>query len=89
MYGFTPEQVGFAFFGQALGVVIGTASHPIWQRYYDRVALETGKRPSAEEHLRRGVVGALLIPTSLFWFAFTTYPSIHWSVSVVRLPFLE
>lgn len=46
-------------------------------------------RPPPEEHLRKGMYGAVLVPVSLFWFAFTTYTSVHWIVSMVRPPFLR
>lgn len=32
--------------------------------------------------------GAVLIPISLFWLAFTTYPRVHWAVPIVAsIPF--
>ena len=30
-----------------------------------------------------GQVGAILIPVSLFWIAFTTYRSVHWIVPII------
>lgn len=80
------QQKGLSFCGLGIGIIIGSLCHPIWQRYYQRITDETGKRPPPEEHLRKGLYGVVLVPVSLFWFAFTTYPSIHWSVSQVRSP---
>lgn len=36
--------------------------------------------PPPEIHLIIGQVGAVIMPISLFWLAFTTYPSVHWIV---------
>ena len=34
------------------------------------------------------MVGGVVIPISLFWFAFTTYKSVHWIVPIVAtIPF--
>lgn len=82
-YGFDLQEVGLSFLGLGIGIIFGTAAFPFWQKYYLRVARETGKRPPPEEHLRRGMAAAVIIPVCLFWFAFTTYTSIHWSVSMV------
>ncbi|KAK4706119.1 hypothetical protein P7C70_g83, partial [Phenoliferia sp. Uapishka_3] len=71
-----------------IGIVGGVLSHPIWARYYRKVTESTGARPPPEEHLRKGLYAAVLLPASLFWFAWTTQPSIHWSVSMVAtVPF--
>jgi glucose uptake protein GlcU len=38
--------------------------------------------PPPETRLANGKVGAILVPIGLFWFAFTTYPSIHYLVPI-------
>lgn len=41
-----------------------------------------------EFRLIMGQVGAVLIPLSLFWVAFTTYRSVHWIVPIIgSIPF--
>jgi glucose uptake protein GlcU len=57
-------------------------------RFYQKIADETGKRPLPEEHLRKGMYGAVIVPVSLFWFAFTTYTNVHFIVSLIAtIPF--
>lgn len=52
------------------------------------MARETGARPPPEEHLRKGLYAVVIAPVSLFWFAFTTYPSVPWYVSqIATIPF--
>lgn len=62
-HGFTTTQVGLAFIGQIVGVVMGTASQPLWNYYYSRAKCEEGTgKPPPEEHLRKGVAGAIILP---------------------------
>lgn len=86
-YGFNTQGKGLSFIGMGIGVFSGTCAHPLWGFYYAKVTRETGKRPPPEEHLRKGMAGAILCPVALFWFAFTTYPNIHWIVSEVASVF--
>jgi hypothetical protein len=37
--------------------------------------------------LEPALYGAIMLPVSLFWFAWTTYPSIHWAVGLVGTVF--
>ncbi|KAK4057609.1 hypothetical protein OIO90_001255 [Microbotryomycetes sp. JL221] len=86
-YGFEPQFVGMSFIGIGLGVIIGTLMTPFWNRFYRKVEQETGHRPGPEEHLRKGMAAAVIIPASLFWFAWTTLPSVHWIVSEIASVF--
>ncbi|SGY31884.1 BQ5605_C002g01269 [Microbotryum silenes-dioicae] len=86
-HGFSTQETGFSFTGIGVGIVIGTFMQPVWAIYYGRITKETGERPPPEEHLRKGCWGAVLVPVSLFWFAFTSYASIHWAVSQVSTIF--
>ncbi len=88
-YGFSTQQVGLTFIGLGIGIVGGTCAHPVWAGYYRRVTEATGQRPPPEEHLRKGLYGAVLCPLSLFWFAWTTanYVSTPWPSLVATIPF--
>lgn len=44
--------------------------------------------PPCELHLIMGQTGAILVPLSLYWLAFTTYPHVHWIVPIIAsVPF--
>ncbi|KAL2673666.1 hypothetical protein Neosp_012109 [[Neocosmospora] mangrovei] len=45
--------------------------------------LDAGQPPK----LTLAMVGSIFIPIGLFWFAWTTYPSIHWAVPIVGTVF--
>ncbi|GLB35291.1 putative major facilitator superfamily protein [Lyophyllum shimeji] len=87
--GFTPGQGGLAFLGVGCGIVMGTTSQSYQNKIYRRImdANPTGRAPP-EARLHTAIVGGLLIPVGLFWFAWTTSPSIHWIVPILAgIPF--
>ncbi|KAM0793435.1 hypothetical protein ACM66B_000880 [Microbotryomycetes sp. NB124-2] len=86
-YGFTPQFVGLSFTGIGVGVTAGTLSVPFWNRFYRRAEARLGHRPPPEEHLRKAMAAAVIIPASLFAFAWTTLPSVHWIVSEIASVF--
>ena len=47
-----------------------------------------GKIPPPEERLRLAKLGAVALPISLFWFAWTARRSVHWIVPILAgIPF--
>lgn len=87
-HGFTLWQVGLTFLGLFVSIVLAAATSPIWSRTRDRLALgrekKTGKvKGEPEDQLPPLIVGAPLITIGLFWFGFTTYPSVHWIVPII------
>ncbi|KAJ3561725.1 hypothetical protein NP233_g10018 [Leucocoprinus birnbaumii] len=87
--GFSPGQGGLAFIGVGVGVILGTASQSIQNRIYWRSMdnSETGRAPP-EARLHMAMVGAILAPVGLWWFAWTSKPSIHWIVPILAgVPF--
>ncbi|KZP24834.1 MFS general substrate transporter [Athelia psychrophila] len=86
---FTPGQGGLAFLGIGLGIVAGASLTPIQNRIYWRAIdnSDNGRAPP-EARLHLAMVGGVLLPVSLFWFAWTSQPSIHWIVPVLAgVPF--
>ncbi|KAG8724928.1 hypothetical protein FRC09_011819 [Ceratobasidium sp. 395] len=85
---FTPGEGGLAFLGVGLGIVIATSLTPISNKIYYR-AIEKGNGVAPPEaRLVMGCVGAVLLPVSMTWFAWTTYPSIHYIVPIIAgVPF--
>ncbi|KAI0033240.1 MFS general substrate transporter [Vararia minispora EC-137] len=82
--GFSTGETGLAFLGIGAGVLIGTAMAPLQNRLYWR-ALERSETGFAapETRLYMAIVGGICFPVGLFWFAWTTPPSIHWIVPVL------
>ena len=54
---------------------------------YNRVVKEHGGAAPPEARLPPAIIGSILIPVGLFWFAWTNSPSIHWVVSIIGTGF--
>lgn len=76
-YAFSLGAVGLTFLSQVVGNLAGwTLLVGFSKLYYQRVAAR-GK-PPPETRLFTAMLGALMLPVSLFWFAWTARPSVHW-----------
>ncbi|EJD54229.1 MFS general substrate transporter [Auricularia subglabra TFB-10046 SS5] len=88
VHGFNVQMTGLTFIGMGLGMSIALATQPYWISLHRRKMLEYDGAPPPETRLYIGMVGAVLFPLGLFWMAFTTYKSVHWSVPIVAsIPF--
>ncbi|KAF8892701.1 major facilitator superfamily domain-containing protein, partial [Infundibulicybe gibba] len=86
---FSPGESGLAFLGVGFGIIVGTATSSIQNRIYWRILEKSvdGRAPP-EARLHMAMIGGVLIPIGLFWFAWTTDPAIHWIVPILAgVPF--
>lgn len=79
-------QVGLTFLGIIAGLLVAAISNPIWTRNRKRLLARqehglTGEEP--EYRLPPAILGGILIPIGLFWFAWTVYPNIHWIIPIM------
>jgi len=82
-------QVGLTFLGLATGIICGIATTPFWQVNYKRLIKQReenggeigGSEP--EYRLPQVMVGSVLVPVGLFWFAFTTYKKFHYMLPII------
>ncbi|UPK95480.1 hypothetical protein LCI18_006415 [Fusarium solani-melongenae] len=81
--GWSPGIGGLAFIGTAVGVSLATLIAIFENKRYVRLAAAKGGMLDPEVRLRLAMLGSVFIPIGLFWFAWTTYPSIHWAVPIV------
>ncbi|RSL54076.1 Efflux pump FUB11 [Fusarium duplospermum] len=81
--GWSPGIGGLAFIGTAVGVSLATLTAIFENKRYARLAAAKGGMLEPEARLRLAMLGSIFIPIGLFWFAWTTYPSIHWAVPIV------
>jgi hypothetical protein len=81
--GWSPGIGGLAFIGTAVGVSLATLTAIFENKRYVRLAAAKGGMLDPEARLRLAMLGSIFIPIGLFWFAWTTYPSIHWAVPIV------
>ncbi|KAI0684802.1 major facilitator superfamily domain-containing protein, partial [Cytidiella melzeri] len=82
-HGFNVQSTGLSFIGMGLGLFIGLALQPFFSRYLRQQREKYDGKPPPEVQLVVGQFGAVLMPISLFWLAFTTYPHVHWVVPII------
>ncbi|MCJ1401335.1 hypothetical protein MMC11_004547 [Xylographa trunciseda] len=86
-HGFSTGEWGLSFLGLVIGPIIAALFHPLQERYYlRRVAANDGKG-SPEARMWMSLVGAFLLPISLFWFGWTSYTSVAWIVPIIASAF--
>lgn len=80
---------GLAF----IGVLIGMMCAVLYLIFfvnprYEKLVDKSGGVAPPEARLLPCIVGGILLPVGLFWFAWTNSPSIHWAVSIAAgIPF--
>lgn len=85
-YGFTSGQAGLVVIGIAGGCALGGMTLVLLDAHTLKQHVRRSKTdPSPPERMLWGaIVGGLLMPTALFWFAWTARSGIHWiSISVL------
>ncbi|KAK4214525.1 major facilitator superfamily domain-containing protein [Rhypophila decipiens] len=86
--GWSPGIGGLAFIGVAVGMMVGVAYATIDNKRYVAIAAKSpdGNAPP-EARLVPALVGSILLPVGLFWFAWTNGASIHWIVPIIASSF--
>ncbi|KAI5481342.1 MFS general substrate transporter [Pseudohyphozyma bogoriensis] len=79
-YGLSDGKIGLTFLPVAIGVVCVGFMTPLITRSHmrelEKVKARGGERLEPEERLQLAMVGTWCIPVSLFWMAWTCYPSV-------------
>lgn len=87
IYHFDLQMIGCTFLGLLVGMVSGTLTDPLWARNYRRLVAANNGASEPEFRLPPAMAGAVLVPIGLFWFAWTTVPSVHWIVPIIASVF--
>ncbi|KAF7595576.1 hypothetical protein BBP40_005611 [Aspergillus hancockii] len=88
-YGFSPGQSGLVFIGIAVGCIVGAILCIIVDHVVTKKAQATrpGVPMEPEQRLWGAMLGSLVMPGALFWFAWTARPGVHWIVSIIASGF--
>jgi len=79
---------GLAFLGVAVGMVIAIAIGGKLNTFYVEAGVKNGGVSPPEARLLGCMIGAVAFPIGMFWFAWTTSPSVHWiSPILAGVPF--
>jgi len=85
--GWSPGISGLAFVGVAIGMMVGVLYAMLDNRRYARVAAKHNGNAPPEARLPLAMVGSVLLPVGLFWFAWTNGPETHWVVPIIASGF--
>ena len=75
--------VGLSFLGIMVGISLGPLSNFWQERYYQRTIKSNGGRNIPEARVQLAKMASVTLPISLFWFAWTSYTSVHWIVPII------
>ena len=82
-YGFTTLQIGFVYLGPGLGFLVAVCTVvPLIDTVFNALTEKNGGAAKPEYRLPLANIGAVLIPVSLFWFAWTIELHAHWFASI-------
>lgn len=93
VYGFGLDQAGLTFLGLGVGCIIGCAVIIILNKTLVPKQIQRSKEKGQggkivpESRLYIAMAGSILIPVSLFWFAWTARPEVHWISPVIAEAF--
>ncbi|KAI1348594.1 major facilitator superfamily domain-containing protein [Xylaria sp. FL0043] len=82
-YGFNLWQVGLSFLGIFVGMLSGAAINPLWRKIHRNLVHKNHGVPEPEFRLVSSILGAVLVPIGLFWFAWTSFPWVHWILPII------
>ncbi|KAI1146709.1 MFS general substrate transporter [Nemania diffusa] len=82
-FGFNLWQTGLSFLGIFVGMIAGAVTNPLWYRVHRRLVRRNRGVPEPEFRLVSSILGAVLVPIGLFWFAWTSFPWVHWILPII------
>ena len=83
-HGFSLQETGLTFLGLLVGMVGAIATNPFWGRLYRKLRSRSiSSIPPPELRLSSAMLGGVLVPIGLFWFAWSSYPHVHWIVPIL------
>ncbi|RDW85099.1 membrane transporter-2 [Coleophoma cylindrospora] len=83
-YGLSTLQVGLLYLFPGLGFLVAVrVLVPRIDTVYNSLTRKHNGEAKPEYRLPLACVGSILIPVSLFWFAWSVQAKVHWSISIV------
>lgn len=84
VYQFNLGEIGLTYISQ---IVASFAAVPI-AHYCDKIYHRKVEAYGPEARMYTGMAGGILFPLGCWWFAWTSWPSVHWLVPLVGIVFL-
>lgn len=84
IHGFNLGEIGLAFLGILVGVLITIPIYCYWKYRYQSRHLDENLDMAPEYQLPPACVGAVALPASIFWFGWTgAFASVHWISPII------
>ncbi|KAF7534269.1 hypothetical protein G7054_g6362 [Neopestalotiopsis clavispora] len=74
---------GLSYLGVMVGQFLAMIIYVFMETSYRKKITRDPSKQTPEARLDPAILGGVLLPVGLFWFAWTSYTSIHWAVSIV------
>jgi MFS family permease len=89
IYHFNAKETGLTFLGILVGFLFAVASFGIFDAtLYRTAAVKAKGKPAPEHRLYAAMLGSVMLPIGLFWFAWSPMKDVHWIVPVLAgVPF--
>ncbi|KAL2061172.1 hypothetical protein VTL71DRAFT_7445 [Oculimacula yallundae] len=89
IYHFSQKQIGLTFLGILLGFLLAVVTFGIFDAtLYQKAARKANGDPAPEHRLYAAMLGSILMPVGLFWFAWAPGKDVHFMVPVAAgVPF--
>ncbi|KKA26691.1 hypothetical protein TD95_001630 [Thielaviopsis punctulata] len=81
-YRFTLREVGLSFIAVIIGYIVATAMFGVFTNRVEGHAAKLGRPPRPELRLLSACVGSILLPASLFWYAWEVHVGGKWAAEV-------
>jgi multidrug resistance protein len=81
--GWSPGIGGLAFIGVAVGQMFAVAYIVYDNKRYIKISEASGGNAPPEARLPPSIIGSVLLPVALFWFAWTNGSEVHWIVPII------
>jgi hypothetical protein len=89
VYHFNQKEVGLTFLGILVGFILAVISFAIFDAtLYAKALKKANGTPAPEHRLYAAMLGSIMLPIGLFWFAWAPRENVHWIVPVLAgVPF--
>ncbi|KAM0553244.1 hypothetical protein ACHAPJ_007533 [Fusarium lateritium] len=89
VYKFDARQTGLCYIGLIIGILFGLVTFAVFDATkYQKEVARTGDKVAPEHRLYAALLGSILVPIGLFWYAWAPRESVHWIVPVLAgVPF--
>jgi len=84
VYHFNQKEVGLTFLGILVGFFLAIFTFGIFDAtLYQKAVVKAKGRPAPEHRLYAAMLGSVMLPIGLFWFAWAPREDVHWIVPVL------